>query len=51
MIFILCDFALGLMNIALFMSSGKFISAFTAGFCFGMGVALMLDKILDGKDD
>lgn len=51
MIFILCDFALGLMNIALFISSGHFISAFTAGFCFGMGVALALDKILDGKDD
>lgn len=51
MMFILCDFALGLMNIALFMNSGHFISAFTASFCFGMGIALMLNKILDGRDD
>ncbi len=47
MMFILCDFALGLMNIALFIAKGHFASAFTAGFCFGIGVALLLDKIVD----
>lgn len=51
MMFILCDFALGLMNIVLFMNSGHFINAFTAGFCFGMGIALALDKIFDGWGD
>ena len=46
MLFIFIDFMLGLMNIALYMTNGAFISAFTAGFCFGMGTAMALDKIL-----
>lgn len=51
MMFILYDFALGLMNIALFIAKGHFANAFTAGFCFGMGIALLLDKIFDRWGD
>ena len=46
MLFIFIDFMLGLMNIVLYMTNGAFISAFAAGFCFGMGTAMALDKIL-----
>lgn len=47
MLFIFIDFMLGLMNIALYMINGAFISALTAGFCFGMGTAMALNKILN----
>lgn len=47
MLFIFIDFMLGLMNIALYMTNGAFISALVAGFCFGMGTAMTLDKILN----
>lgn len=47
MLFIFIDFMLGLMNIMLYMTNGAFISALVAGFCFGMGTALTLNKILD----
>ena len=46
MLFIFIDFMLGLLNIVLYMSIGAFISALAAGFCFGMGTAMALDKIL-----
>ncbi len=45
MLFVFLDFMLGLMNIVLYMTGGTFISAFTAGFCFGMGTAILLNKI------
>lgn len=41
------DFMLGLMNIVLYVTNGAFISAFVAGFCFGAGIAIFLDKIFD----
>ena len=47
MLFIFIDFMFGLMNIALYMTNGAFISALTAGFCFGMGTAMALNKILN----
>ena len=47
MLFIFIDFLLGLMNIALYMTNGAFISALVAGFCFGMGTAMALDKFLN----
>lgn len=47
MLFVFIDFILGLMNIVLYMTSGAFISAFMAGFCFGMGIAILLDKIFN----
>lgn len=47
MLFVFIDFMLGLLNIALYMTNGAFISALTAGFCFGMGAAMVLDKILN----
>ena len=47
MLFAFIDFMLGLMNIVLYMTNGAFISAFIAGACFGMGVAILLDKIFD----
>lgn len=47
MLFIFIDFMLGLMNIALYMTNGAFINALAAGFCFGMGTAMALDKILN----
>ena len=51
MLFAFIDFMLGLLNIALYMTSGTFISALTAGFCFGMGTAMTLDKILNKWGD
>lgn len=47
MLFAFIDFMLGLMNIALYMTNGAFISALMAGFCFGMGTAIILDKIFN----
>ena len=47
MLFIFIDFMLGLMNIAFYMTKGAFINALAAGFCFGMGTAMVLDKILN----
>lgn len=47
MLFAFIDFMLGLMNIVLYMTSKAFISAFMAGFCFGMGIAILLDKIFN----
>ena len=47
MLFIFIDFMLGLMNIVLYMTKGAFINALVAGFCFGMGTAILLGKIFD----
>lgn len=47
MLFAFINFMLGLMNIVLYMTDEAFISAFAAGFCFGMGVAIFLDKIFN----
>lgn len=47
MLFVFIDFMLGLMNIVLYMTNGAFISAFMAGFCFSVGIAILLDKIFD----
>ncbi len=51
MMFAFVDFALGLLNLALYEAHGNFVNAFTAGFCFGMGIAILLDKIFDRWDD
>lgn len=44
---IIMDFTLAAMNATLYMETGRFISAFASGFCCAMGVAIILDKILN----
>lgn len=51
MIFIFVDFLLGLLNLFLCIYNGSVINGFTAGFCLGVGTALLLDKIMDHLGD
>lgn len=46
MLFIIVDFLLGALNLVLCIYHGSVLNAFAAGFCLGMGTALLLDKIL-----
>lgn len=48
MLFIIVDLLLGALNLFLCIHQGSAINAFAAGFCLGMGTALLLDKILGG---